>query len=180
MLRFLQLFQHTAARRRLIYPCYHRTGKRRFNTQPPEGGCFCSMVTGTVDAVSTHSRPKAAVKQQKSLDAEYKFQHTAARRRLVGMALLSVYVVMFQHTAARRRLKGNSFCCIVWKSFNTQPPEGGCQQISFTQDACNVSTHSRPKAADSPTGQQNKNQEFQHTAARRRLFAIDKNGLQLV
>ncbi len=54
--------------------------------------------------VSTHSRPKAAVK----------------------MHFFLLFVILFQHTAARRRLD------IRWNGraydagFNTQPPEGGC------------------------------------------------------
>ena len=52
----------------------------------------------------------------------------------------------FQHTAARRRLV-LSFQDNNNKSFNTQPPEGGWifQRVLFFRTA--VSTHSRPKAA---------------------------------
>ena len=78
---------------------------------------------------------------------------------------------MFQHTAARRRLVGGqllTFCRIV--GFNTQPPEGGWLATSalrqhhsmFQHTAARrrlirytrptwlflVSTHSRPKAAE--------------------------------
>ena len=34
------LFQHTAARRRLILDDLHKADEARFNTQPPEGGCY--------------------------------------------------------------------------------------------------------------------------------------------
>ena len=34
----IRAFQHTAARRRLPYPVCERIRRRRFNTQPPEGG----------------------------------------------------------------------------------------------------------------------------------------------
>ena len=56
---------------------------------------------------------------------------------------------MFQHTAARRRLRYNVFrICKFVKSFNTQPPEGGClQRCNINMDCFDVSTHSRPKAA---------------------------------
>ena len=55
--------------------------------------------------------------------------------------------LQFQHTAARRRLlfyfcKILTICC-----FNTQPPEGGCNNQSFASRILLVSTHSRPKAA---------------------------------
>ena len=56
---------------------------------------------------------------------------------------------MFQHTAARRRLRHIS---------------------KHTQHFINVSTHSRPKAAESAGGTvSDARNKFQHTAARRRL-----------
>ena len=76
------MFQHTAARRRLDFRRPFVIKKTGFNTQPPEGGwpsrpserkttpCFNTqppeggwVVKGfkpEIDAVSTHSRPKAA------------------------------------------------------------------------------------------------------------------------
>ena len=100
--------------------------------------------------------------------------------------------LQFQHTAARRRLlfyfcKILTICC-----FNTQPPEGGCNNQSFASRILLVSTHSRPKAAawgivkilpkslvsthSRPKAAAEHNSTlrgifimFQHTAARRRL-----------
>ena len=108
-------------------------------------------------------------------------------------SLQATIIVLFQHTAARRRL----VCGVIkrlprlacfntqppeggwvfefvqahkFPSFNTQPPEGGWEVKQFLLDFCEVSTHSRPKAAGIV-------QVivfvilnmFQHTAARRRL-----------
>ena len=75
-------FQHTAARRRLVWRTSLDERVR----------------------VSTHNRPKAAgidrlVDVQISL-----FQHTAARRRLYDNYMNPAFAGMFQHTAARRRL----------------------------------------------------------------------------
>ena len=78
------LFQHTAARRRLV------AGQRQaiqdqigFNTQPPEGGwCFRRL---------QYLKPRL-------------FQHTAARRRLDNELGMPIPKSQFQHTAARRRL----------------------------------------------------------------------------
>ena len=55
-----------------------------FNTQPPEGG-WAQWLTGPCPApmVSTHSRPKAAGNVMTLFTRLTKFQHTAARRRLV-------------------------------------------------------------------------------------------------
>ena len=145
-----RMFQHTAARRRLVFRyilvclCL-----RRFNTQPPEGGWEnCSTNRIPIYFVSTHSRPKAAGLKQEILDEiEGQFQHTAARRRLVLCIPSKVFVCGFQHTAARRRLaldsyKGNQRQLFQHTAarrrlarhstrqpasscFNTQPPEGG-------------------------------------------------------
>ena len=76
--------------------------------------------------VSTHSRPKAAGVQVVDTAKVFKFQHTAARRRLVVLYQSVVNLNLFQHTAARRRLEES-------------PTEHDF--LAF------VSTHSRPKAA---------------------------------
>ena len=98
-----------------------------FNTQPPEGGWFLS----TEFSVTV-----------------MQFQHTAARRRLVGIFLKLLTVVVFQHTAARRRLG----------------PLHNTPRFATT-----VSTHSRPKAAGRLSLCVREYVVFQHTAARRRL-----------
>ena len=55
------MFQHTAARRRLLFVKSPSTCSSSFNTQPPEGGCANSRSDTSPSAVvSTHSRPKAA------------------------------------------------------------------------------------------------------------------------
>ena len=77
--------------------------------------------------------------------------------------------------------------------FNTQPPEGGCSNITDDSTGVTVSTHSRPKAAASASSSVAVSRnvsthsrpkaaavaemhgkqidEFQHTAAQRRLLA---------
>ena len=80
-------FQHTAARRRLgTHNAVFRQPRRRFNTQPPEGGWTIG---------SSDSRTGS------------EFQHTAARRRLAGKAYDSttVYVVS---THSRPKAAGSS------------------------------------------------------------------------
>ncbi|KIC12103.1 hypothetical protein MCC93_04740 [Morococcus cerebrosus] len=55
------LFQHTAARRRLGGFRPHQHPERGFNTQPPEGGWIALTKPPFREVhVSTHSRPKAA------------------------------------------------------------------------------------------------------------------------
>ena len=70
--------------------CRYSAGfsNRCFNTQPPEGGWAETREDPAAFIVSTHSRPKAAGKSRRQNAGRVKFQHTAARRRLV---LLNVY-----------------------------------------------------------------------------------------
>ena len=122
------LFQHTAARRRLLFPVLlaslscrfqHTAARRRLLDVYNRDFCFDT------------------------------FQHTAARRRLF------LYLIQmrcgdgdtFQHTAARRRLIQFNIGIILRSCFNTQPPEGGCRLSSDGLYTNMVSTHSRPKAA---------------------------------
>ena len=128
LLTAIRWFQHTAARRRLAiafdFPCmnpvFQHTAARRRLESPQN-----LMYDGYV--VSTHSRPKAAgvamaARQSAilgfntqppeggwslycwSLPATIRFQHTAARRRLVRGRDGRETALAFQHTAARRRL----------------------------------------------------------------------------
>ena len=85
MMDFLnyQMFQHTAARRRLGQATLLSAAACCFNTQPPEGG----WASDGLYFAST-----------------IRFQHTAARRRLGAGQSDRLGIVMFQHTAARRRL----------------------------------------------------------------------------
>ena len=121
-----------------------------FNTQPPEGG----WTTGVIPLFLSG------------------FQHTAARRRLAVSMTRTRRNVLFQHTAARRRLPQPSNNRNGVSGFNTQPPEGGCSWPQYLLDRVDVSTHSRPKAADNILANYKYRQAFQHTAARRRLIVL--------
>ena len=170
-----------------------------------------------VTKVSTHSRPKAAGRNRAVLFAAqhgfntqppeggwllftsllfffYLFQHTAARRRLVGI-IAKIILKLVVSTHSRPKAAGSScmhqkYCrhvsthsrpkaagysnvltCRTPLCFNTQPPEGGWYHHSRANRLNHkVSTHSRPKAAGYDKCKHSKhNIQFQHTAARRRL-----------
>ena len=121
--------------------------------------------------VSTHSRPKAAGKAGNHDGVSlYRFQHTAARRRLALFMPALVAYRMFQHTAARRRLesdydlihKGLMFQHtaarrrlvvfgvrmikrLMFQHTAARRRLAWCVEATY-QQLC-VSTHSRPKAA---------------------------------
>ena len=99
-------FQHTATRRRLQFlfrvsianTWFQHTATRRRLLMEIQWSRLFRMV-------STHSHPKAA----------------AVRR------IIYIYKTVFQHTATRRRLRQKrSRLSLSYRSFNTQPPEGGC------------------------------------------------------
>ena len=145
------MFQHTAARRRLLIP-------------------------------------------PTMIGATSRFQHTAARRRLLGALRLISSYDEFQHTAARRRLLGQSIYSDYKLNVSThsRPKAAASANKLVAYANAPVSTHSRPKAAafkrwceSSPNDSFNTQppeggcylpphlktfqDEFQHTAARRRL-----------
>ena len=169
--RLIYLFQHTAARRRLdLWRGSRGLRVHCFNTQPPEGGCSFHVYK-VVNLLFQHTaaRRRLSIKSRISL-LKTMFQHTAARRRLAdGRTILDKELKVsthsrpkaaeskrrprpsskkFQHTAARRRLLAPELMKKWLKSFNTQPPEGGCFVCYFYRYYDDVSTHSRPKAAE--------------------------------
>ena len=100
-------FQHTAARRRLAAIAQMWRLKLVVSTHSrPKAAGKIDVKNITGKKVSTHSRPKAAGElSMEDVEKIYsKFQHTAARRRLVVVDTQKNRVGVFQHTAARRRL----------------------------------------------------------------------------
>ena len=64
-----------------------------------------------------------------------RFQHTAARRRLLFSLTYLLRRLGFQHTAARRRLLAIAYFKMGGKTgFNTQPHGGGCWRVR--ENAC--------------------------------------------
>ena len=150
-----QLFQHTAARRRLVISIEAHHHPEGFNTQPPEGGWEVDKkVAAAVSAVSTHSRPKAAGYTSDNLVHLCQVS-THSRPKAAGTKKNTVIPKhgAFQHTAARRRLGRNSKILPGDRGFNTQPPEGGWALGGESFGALS---------------------RFQHTAARRRLVTDDR------
>ena len=124
-----------------------------FNTQPPEGGCISLVVliplspkvsthsrpkaaavaeeTKTrIEKVSTHSRPKAAASDRiRRLAIACSFQHTAARRRLRTIKF-NVYHnhLVSTHSRPKAAAPNTMNIELAIYSFNTQPPEGGCDK----------------------------------------------------
>ena len=129
--------------------CCAKNRTVRFNTQPPEGGWIHEMRKQQIKKGFNTQPPEGGWKYTKSAyNRHLKFQHTAARRRLVIAAVIGLVFWWFQHTAARRRLarlSGNrSTANLV--STHSRPKAAGCYRCDGA-GAWFVSTHSRPKAA---------------------------------
>ena len=122
-------FQHTAARRRLVFDKYgvrvsllvsthsrpkaagsqaalYRLLPDRFNTQPPEGGWQLVLQTETQQVVSTHSRPKAAgCRHRLPRPQKRRFNTQPPEGGWFAHNDVTAFHFLFQHTAARRRLE---------------------------------------------------------------------------
>ena len=147
----MTMFQHTAARRRLRSGELLLRGRydvsthsrpkaaaaantqllparRRFNTQPPEGGCKTG-VHHVEHATCFNTQPPEG-------GCRHPYRSASRARRVSTHS---------RPKAAARVI--SSYRGAVW-GFNTQPPEGGCRPGPGHAGICqNVSTHSRPKAA---------------------------------
>ena len=102
---FLSMFQHAAARRRLVNTQTYAllVGAVSTRSRPKAAGIPC-----TFEAVIRLFQHAAARRRlgygRSSRQGDCWFQHAAARRRLVTLAVVLPSDVVFQHAAARRRL----------------------------------------------------------------------------
>ena len=192
-------FQHTAARRRLGAQRRQKTHRRPVSTHSrPKAAGFDMLRLIAPLIVSTHSRPKAAgpaIKKHRLHRRGFNtqppeggwatgansslywaaFQHTAARRRLDKKLSKNSADNPFQHTAARRRLGRLKSIYQKHRRFNTQPPEGGWNDMSvrsFRWDGFNTQPPEGGWPVDS--FRRRRSRTFQHTAARRRLEPLLK------
>ena len=77
---------------------------------------------------------------------------------------------VFQHTAARRRLSGDANHAALYLGVSTHSRPKAAESLGIPFNLYeDVSTHSRPKAADATAHTCAGGYLFQHTAARRRL-----------
>ena len=109
--------------------------------------------------------------------ANARFQHTAARRRLLESCRCLSPLNRFQHTAARRRLRpgpGHAGICQDVSTHSRPKAAAEYALVILCDDA--VSTHSRPKAAAASPCSRSSMMGFQHTAARRRLRGSGDGG----
>ena len=99
------MFQHTAARRRLVDSAKETLASAN---------------------VSTHSRPKAAGYNGWNIPNEYSVS-THSRLKAAGFGIVFSVMVLTVSTHSRLKAAGNQEAHLtpLQPSFNTQPPEGG-------------------------------------------------------
>ena len=121
----------------------------RFNTQPPEGGWRSAHRADSYKRRFQHTAARRRlVAEVMSKTKEEKFQHTAARRRLEFRWWRKFRWWWFQHTAARRRLV--LAICENQQIQTFQHTAARRRLVAKSETAISVlpvSTHSRPKAA---------------------------------
>ena len=138
----------------------------------PKAAGLTNGVSLGVSRVSTHSRPKAAGTYSRiTCEKSLKFQHTAARRRLVVVKAWQ-YFVGNVSTHSRPKAAGEALYWGVEAAirFNTQPPEGGWRLAVRLHSCCDCFNTQPPEGGwNRPSFATPTKIEFQHTAARRRL-----------
>ena len=128
-----------------------------FNTQPPEGGC----------------KTRWCLRQARLL-----FQHTAARRRLLLRSLVKNEIkTVSTHSRPKAAARKCMILHMLRLSFNTQPPEGGCNSAGKHGGAfARFNTQPPEGGCVYHITAFLSMQQFQHTAARRRLPGTDSAG----
>ena len=146
-----EMFQHTAARRRLVkYNVFNKKPSKVSTHSRPKAAGLNLNYDAHLLFVSTHSRPKAAGIMLDEAQYRSVCVSTHSRPKAAGMHCIKKTQerCAFQHTAARRRLAmkkpNSSLTSLVSthsrpkaagvlhqaaqrdeRGFNTQPPEGG-------------------------------------------------------
>ena len=126
-----------------------RCGRKRFNTQPPEGGWY-------------------GAGKKRALDMA--FQHAAARRRLGGPLAEPAVSIGFNTQPPEGGWVNRSRTAVERRSFNTQPPEGGWPRAHWLSAGGSGFNTQPPEGGwVSCRSTASLNLAFQHAAARRRL-----------
>ena len=190
------MFQHTAARRRLVGECddlvnqIHVSTHSRpkaagslltntaaarhgFNTQPPEGGWRSKTPPRSHPARFNTQPPEGGWFRLFRLSFWiFGFQHTAARRRLVLTTPPSMLSMQFQHTAARRRLDQIYPKMLAHQAFQHTAARRRLAVRLLKLAVQLLFQHTAARRRLAMTHCRNGSHLlFQHTAARRRLVA---------
>ena len=143
-------FQHTAARRRLLFPSLINVYLSGVSTHSrPKAAAWLGEWLGSEVGVSTHSRPKAAASLYAfSVRIKFGFNTQPPEGGCGENQVFQRNAVQFQHTAARRRLQAQALLFATTSRFQHTAARRRLPAIFLASLVLRaVSTHSRPKAA---------------------------------
>ena len=145
------LFQHTAARRRLReFGLVYAQGFQFQHTAARRRLLKIGKLSCVANNVSTHSRPKAAA---------------PVTRQIIKLPVVST------HSRPKAAATCHACCTCYCCRFNTQPPEGGCNRVVLILGVkCSFNTQPPEGGCEKSTLAKKLYLMFQHTAARRRLL----------
>ena len=172
VLRFIFVFQLTAARRRLAGGVRHVAGGGAFQLTAARRRLGPALYAASLTyVVSTHSRPKAAGYSPSLLmPTRDSFNSQPPEGGWFDLFVVKRTGSVSTHSRPKAAGFGWWFGWWFWWCFNSQPPEGGWIGCMKPGDLLEVSTHSRPKAAGYRLARPfSYTLQFQLTAARRRL-----------
>ena len=142
-------FQHTAARRRLLFPTaeltiggefQHTAARRRLL-----GGLAENKVT---EGVSTHSRTEAAAPLAPDLTRIVGVStHSRTEAAAITLTVTLCFLLSFNTQPHGGGCHYDKDELWLIARFNTQPHGGGCDGFKTTREQEQVSTHSRTEAA---------------------------------
>ena len=142
------MFQHTAARRRLLFGHSEYSSFLGFNTQPHEGGCQSGSVKFSEILVSTHSRTKAAANGQ-WVKVESQEVSTHSRTKAAALEFINKVRQSGVSTHSRTKAAAKIFSLAIANAFVSTHSRTKAAALfrNFSRLELYVSTHSRTKAA---------------------------------
>ena len=167
------LFQHTAARRRLReFGLVYAQGFQFQHTAARRRLLKIGKLSCVANNVSTHSRPKAAADcdcdgRRETMVSTHSRPKAAApvTRQIIKLPVVST------HSRPKAAATCHACCTCYCCRFNTQPPEGGCNRVVLILGVkCSFNTQPPEGGCEKSTLAKKLYLMFQHTAARRRLL----------
>ena len=123
------MFQHTAARRRLLGNSHYVRIYFVVSTHSrPKAAAAFKISSEYLPVVSTHSRPKAAAPCKTSFKSASEIVSTHSRPKAAANKILEIRQSKKVSTHSRPKAAAHKaeFAYFLRAGFNTQPPEGGC------------------------------------------------------
>ena len=175
---YIAQFQHTATRRWLLpVLCFILEFAAGFNTQPPEGGCaFLKILSRHIGSFNTQPPEGGCFAKTFYLFSCFLVStHSHPKVAALVMGIRNANCKVSTHSHPKVAAAVNVHWQRCRKSFNTQPPEGGCNNV-WSELNNTYSFNTQPPEGGCQTLKDGIESEagFQHTATRRWLLAFQR------